>query len=103
MVGSPEFPFANARDYLWVGMPIAYVLTRTPDWALRLVTEALATVVGMTEALSPLPSRLVPIPYFGKVVKVIKLFTTPKLLRSGPDFQCRLGGEIRRLRGQRSV
>ena len=77
MVDSPEFPFANAREYLWVGMPIAYVLTRMPDWALKLTTEALATVVGVTEAVSPLPSRLVPIPYFGKVVKIVKLFTMP--------------------------
>ncbi|MDI3314655.1 MAG: catalase family protein [Mycobacterium sp.] len=86
MVDSPEFPFANARDYLWVGMPIAYVLTRMPDWALKLLTEALATLVGVTEAVSPVPSRLVPIPYFGKAVKLVKLFTTPNYHVLGLTF-----------------
>ena len=86
MVDSSEFPFANARVYLWVGMPIAYVLTRMPDWALKLLTETLATVVDVTEAVSPLPSRLVPIPYFGKIVKIVKLFTTPNYYILGLTF-----------------
>jgi hypothetical protein len=86
MVDSSEFPFGNAREYLWVGMPIAYVLTRMSDWALKLVTEALATVVDVTEAVSPLPARLVPIPYFGKVVKIVKLFTTPNYYILGLTF-----------------
>ena len=86
MVDSPEFPFANAREYLWVGMPIAYVLTRMSDWGLKLVTEALAAVVGVTEAVSPLPARLVPIPYFGKAVKLVKVFTTPNYYVLGLSF-----------------
>jgi hypothetical protein len=63
-----------------VGMPIAYVFTRMPDWALKLTTEALATVV------SPLPSRLVPIPYFGKVVRLVKLLTMPNYYILGLTF-----------------
>lgn len=86
MVDSSEFPFANAREYLWVGMPIAYVLTRMPDWALKLSTETLAAVVGLTEAVSPLPARVVPIPYFAKVAKVVRLFTMPNYYILGLTF-----------------
>lgn len=86
MVDSSEFPFANAREYLWVGMPIAYALTRMPDWALKLLTETLATVVGVSEAVFPLPSRLVPIPYFGKVIRVVRLFTPPNYHVLGLTF-----------------
>jgi hypothetical protein len=86
MVDSPEFPFATAREYLWVGMPIAYVLTRMSDRALRVVTESLAAVVGVTGAVSPLPARSVPIPYFGKAVNLLKVFTMPNDYILGLDF-----------------
>jgi hypothetical protein len=86
MVDSPEFPFANAREYLWLGMPLAWGLTRMSDWALKLLTEALAAGMGAAEAVSPLPSRLVPIPYFGKFVKIVKLFTTPNYYILGLTF-----------------
>jgi hypothetical protein len=40
LVTHREFPFAGARDYLWKGMPLAWLLTLLPDWLLGLVSGA---------------------------------------------------------------
>lgn len=78
MVDSPEFPFADARHYLQIGMPIAAALTRMPDWALMALTEPLGKVVDLTEMLPP-PLR-VPIP------SMIKLFTNRNYYVLGLEF-----------------
>lgn len=44
LVNHPEFPNADARDYYKKGMPAAWILARSPDTALWVLTEVLAAV-----------------------------------------------------------
>ncbi len=74
LVNHPDFPYADARDYHKKGMPAARVLSRSPDTALWVVTEALAKV-----------QRLLNV--FGRgLPAALALFTGPNNLILGETF-----------------
>jgi hypothetical protein len=74
LVNHPDFPYADARDYYKKGMPSARILARSPDTALWIFTEVLASVQRILNV-------------FGRgLPAALALFTGPNNLILGETF-----------------
>jgi hypothetical protein len=69
-----EFPFADATTYLRRGMPLAWLLSRLPDWGLRAASDVFSAVGAV---LKPVGIQL---------PEALKLFTVPNTHILGMTF-----------------